>query len=169
MIKITMLTGPHAGRVRTDEDVREMGFEPRGLLLDMARQDLWWQVDYSRATPEEVLEWGRYDLCARIIRAIADASLSMSAGAILDIPARWGCVPVTTAPSAMGAVPGIRRSASARIAHERADPSSGIYASSSRTRSPTTRHVFGGTICAIGAIGDKPRMPPDAIASTMLP
>ena len=62
--------------------------------------------------------------------------------------------------------PGIRSIASKRIDFEREDPSSGMYASSSFIRSPTTRQVLGLTICATGSIGLRPplakcsRIPP---------
>ncbi len=70
MITIRMLTGPYAGQVRTSRDVERLGIEPGTLLTDLGSRDLWWEIDYSQATAAETLEWARYDLVARVIRAL---------------------------------------------------------------------------------------------------
>src|SRR5699024_639168 len=55
-------------------------------------------------------------------------------------------LPPSTPPLAIGITPGMRLNVSARIFHDRRDPSRGMNASSTSMRSPTTRHVFGATI-----------------------
>src|SRR5699024_12830343 len=52
--------------------------------------------------------------------------------------------------------PGIRAIVSWRIDQDRLDPLSGMYASSTSMRSPTTRQVFGLTIWAMGSMGLRP-------------
>src|SRR5699024_9472957 len=62
--------------------------------------------------------------------------------------------------------PGIRAIVSWRIDQDRLDPLSGVYASSTSIRSPTTRQVFGLTIWAMESIG---RRPPWAYGSRTKP
>ncbi len=66
MIKITALSGPHAGKVRVVPE----GFDPMGLLTEFASKDWKWSVDFSQTTQSELLEWGRADMVARILAAL---------------------------------------------------------------------------------------------------
>lgn len=66
MIKLTAVTGPHAGKVR---EVPEE-YDPQALLREFARHDWKWQVYFSEATENETLLWGRADMVARILAAL---------------------------------------------------------------------------------------------------
>lgn len=66
MIKMTLLTGKYAGETR---DVS--GVNPIELLRSLwLGSDTEWSIDYSEATPEEVIEWGKHDMSIRCIRAL---------------------------------------------------------------------------------------------------
>lgn len=66
MIKIAVLSGPHAGKERVVPE----GLEPMGLLTEFASRDWKWSVDFSKATQSELLDWGRADMVARILAAL---------------------------------------------------------------------------------------------------
>ena len=66
MIKVTALSGPHAGKKRVVPE----GFDPMGLLTEFASKDRKWSVDFSQATQSELFEWGRADMVARILAAL---------------------------------------------------------------------------------------------------
>jgi hypothetical protein len=66
MIRITALTGPHAGKTRSVPE----GIDPQQLLMDFFRHGWEWRIDYTQATEEEAFLWGRQDLVARCIRAL---------------------------------------------------------------------------------------------------
>jgi hypothetical protein len=65
-IKVTVLSGPYAGR--TEEVLPDIS--ARNLLGDFLIKRWGWSVDYSAATEDEAFEWGRQDLSVRIIRAL---------------------------------------------------------------------------------------------------
>jgi hypothetical protein len=66
MIKITALSGPHAGKDRVVPE----GFDPMGLLTEFSSRDWKWSVDFSQATQSELFDWGRADMVARILAAL---------------------------------------------------------------------------------------------------
>jgi hypothetical protein len=66
IIKITALSGPHAGKDRVVPE----GFDPMGLLTEFASKDWKWSVDFTQATQTELFEWGRADMVARILTAL---------------------------------------------------------------------------------------------------
>jgi len=66
MIKVTILSGPHAGKTR----VAPANIKPENLLGDIAKHEWEWRVDYSQATEEEQFFWFRQDLSCRIVRAL---------------------------------------------------------------------------------------------------
>lgn len=66
MIKITALSSPHSGKTRVvpaDVDAME-------LLTQFAKADWRWSIDFSNASEQEVFEWGRADMVARILAAL---------------------------------------------------------------------------------------------------
>lgn len=67
MIRITAISGPHAGKTRVPPE----GMNPISLLADMAKRGWEWKIDFSRATEGEVLLWGRADMAVRILRALS--------------------------------------------------------------------------------------------------
>lgn len=57
MIKVTIHTGPHAGKTReVPADVK-----PENLLGDILNRGWEWTVDYSQASKEETYFWFRQD------------------------------------------------------------------------------------------------------------
>jgi len=83
MITITALTGPYAGKVR--EVTEEMGIDPMALLREFAGHDWKWWVDFSRATEREAFLWGRADMVARIMAALAHGRSVTFAGAVYRV------------------------------------------------------------------------------------
>ena len=72
MIIIRILSGPHAGKEREVRDNMYEGTEinPLQLLRQLVEIGSMWRIDFSQATPAEVLDWGRADMVARIMRAL---------------------------------------------------------------------------------------------------
>lgn len=68
MVKIKCLTGPHAGIVRTPSS----NLEPAQVLGSMVNHGWHWEIDFSRASREEIIAWGGADLMARAIRAVQE-------------------------------------------------------------------------------------------------
>lgn len=66
MIRVTMLTGPYAGRT----EVVPAEVTPHELLGEFLVKGWAWSIDYAEATEEEAFEWWRQDLSARVVRAI---------------------------------------------------------------------------------------------------
>lgn len=66
MIKITVLSGPYAGRTR----VMPSGINPSSIFMGFVRDSWDWRVDYTQATEMETFEWFRHELIARIVRAL---------------------------------------------------------------------------------------------------
>jgi hypothetical protein len=71
VIKIKILSGPYADQERTGEETAQLGIDPQKLLAEMGYQNVRWEVDFSQASPQENLEWGRADLVGRIVRALS--------------------------------------------------------------------------------------------------
>jgi len=68
VIRIFLLSGPHAGQQKTSDEI-PAEVDPTGMLVDFARRNWRWQIDWSAATPEELLLWGLADLVGRIFAA----------------------------------------------------------------------------------------------------
>lgn len=68
MIRISLLSGPHAGQQRASADI-PADVDPVDLMVDLARHQWRWQIDWSAATSEELLLWGPADLVGRIFAA----------------------------------------------------------------------------------------------------
>ena len=68
MIFITIVSGPHAGKTR--EISEDMNVPSHELLVQLWQMSSVWEIDFSRATPAEMLAWGRADLGVRCIRAL---------------------------------------------------------------------------------------------------
>ena len=64
-MRVTILSGPYEGRTREVRDVA-----PMDLLAQLAEADWKWEIHYEGEPPEVVLEWGRADIAARILRAL---------------------------------------------------------------------------------------------------
>lgn len=66
MIKMTALTGPHAGKTnKVPADVN-----PSELLNQFASEDWKWKLDFTQASEQELLEWGQANLIARVLASI---------------------------------------------------------------------------------------------------
>lgn len=72
MIVIKILSGPHAGKEREVRDNMYEGTEinPLQLLGQLVQIGSVWKIDFSQASPAEVLDWGRADMINRIMRAL---------------------------------------------------------------------------------------------------
>lgn len=74
MIKVILLDGPYAGRVRTFKGQlcleTHIEMDPGDLFQAFLEHNWQWSVDYSRATEEEVLLWFRVEFIARVLRAL---------------------------------------------------------------------------------------------------
>ncbi len=72
MITIKILTGPHAGKVRELHDNVHEGVEinPLDLLWSLVLMKATWEIDYSQATKNEILDWARADITRRAMRAL---------------------------------------------------------------------------------------------------
>ncbi len=68
MIKITLLTGPFAGETR---EVPK-NIDPLQLIMSFVYHEDEWEIDYSEATEEEILEFMKADIAGRIIKALKD-------------------------------------------------------------------------------------------------
>ncbi len=66
MVKVTALTGPHAGKVR----VPPKDMKPLRLLVDMVNAGWQWEIDFSLADRNETIVWGGADMMCRAIRAV---------------------------------------------------------------------------------------------------
>lgn len=64
MIKMSALTGPHAGKTRD-----ATGVNPK-IIWEFLNEGWEWAIDYSEATPEEGFVWLRIDFVARVVRAL---------------------------------------------------------------------------------------------------
>lgn len=71
MITITLLDGPYADQTRTSAQVEQVGENPLGLLMEFARQNWRWRLNFSQATGDEEFWWGRAHLAATCMRALA--------------------------------------------------------------------------------------------------
>ncbi len=69
MITIKCLNGPYAGVIRKLVGLN-LPFNPMELLGQMIKKNWSWKIDYTQATKEEMFEWFKADLVARIIRAL---------------------------------------------------------------------------------------------------
>lgn len=65
MIKMSALTGPHAGKTR--EVTEKIGPE---VIWEFLKKGWAWSIDYSSATDMESFAWFRIDLMARVVRAL---------------------------------------------------------------------------------------------------
>ncbi len=66
MIQVRCVGGPYDGVVRTPPaDMR-----PAILLFDMVELGWAWEIDFSQATRDEAIAWGRADLAVRAYRAV---------------------------------------------------------------------------------------------------
>lgn len=77
MIKIKCLNGPHIGKVRhfvgpLNIETGQILDNPMELLASMIAHGDIWEIDYSRATDEEIFIWLRSDLVNRAIRAFKE-------------------------------------------------------------------------------------------------
>ncbi len=74
MIIIKILSGPHAGKSRWIRDGRFRGREidPVRLLEQLRALGSRWQIDFSRATENETIDWGRADMTLRYVRALIE-------------------------------------------------------------------------------------------------
>jgi len=81
LIKITCIDGPFTGKVRYFLGIRavksfkpykELGetIDPSGLFRSFLSHNWRWEVDYSKATDEEILKWFPAEMIARILRAL---------------------------------------------------------------------------------------------------
>ncbi|MBI2612202.1 hypothetical protein HYW59_00080 [Candidatus Kaiserbacteria bacterium] len=72
MIVIKILSGPHAGKEREVNNNMYEGAEidPVQLLHQLVNIGSVWKIDFSRANPAEIIDWGRADMVARIMRAL---------------------------------------------------------------------------------------------------
>ncbi len=79
MFKITLLSGPFAGRAREFQGLRVLDpqtgqpgepVSPADLFASLVRHGWRWEADYSQATLEEALVWLRAELAARAVRAL---------------------------------------------------------------------------------------------------
>lgn len=66
MIKIKCIGGPFDGKVRVVPE----GLKPLELLVEMSHNGWGWEIDYSKASQEEVIAWGGADLMQRAVRAV---------------------------------------------------------------------------------------------------
>lgn len=66
MIKMKMLSGPHAGKVSDTS-----GLQPEELLSSALEHGWQWEIDYSQATEEEKFRWLAQDIAVRCVRALA--------------------------------------------------------------------------------------------------
>ena len=104
MIKITLLTGSHAGQERTPT-LNEIN--PLDLIMDCVRKGYVWVIDWTQATLEESFQWGRADLVGRILRALMEGrpvsfagveyratadSIQMVTGEVEDAITNSGCM-----------------------------------------------------------------------------
>ena len=69
MIQIKILSGPYAGQSKTSADIAADDVDPVALTVELACQKWWWEFDWSDATPEEYVLWGRADMVGRLIAA----------------------------------------------------------------------------------------------------
>jgi hypothetical protein len=65
-ILVSILTGKYAGRTATMPD----DVNPAELLGGLAKVDIKWKIDYEEADYNEMIEWGKADMVARIIAAL---------------------------------------------------------------------------------------------------
>jgi hypothetical protein len=75
MVRLTLTSGPYAGRSREFKgEVAEGGSAVSAIeLLGSLVEHGWgWEIDLSSATAEEVFTWTRADMVARILRAVID-------------------------------------------------------------------------------------------------
>jgi len=68
MIRIKILSGPHAGKEREVTEV--MNIPPQDLLEQLWQLGSHWEIDYSHASQAEMFDWGRADLVTRCMRAL---------------------------------------------------------------------------------------------------
>ena len=68
MIKITITSGPLAGRTRA----MPAEMNPHEMFASLTAHGDQWSVDYSAATEEEVFLWFRAELITRIVRALQE-------------------------------------------------------------------------------------------------
>jgi hypothetical protein len=66
MIKITLTSGPFAGKTR----VMPASMDPAEMFASLVRHGWTWEADYSAGTEEEVFLWFRAEMVARAIRAL---------------------------------------------------------------------------------------------------
>lgn len=76
MVKVSILAGPFRGEIRQFEGNRNLErnvqVDPAALLSDFVQHGSRWKIDFSAATPEELLAWGQADFVARIVRALRE-------------------------------------------------------------------------------------------------
>lgn len=74
MIIIKILSGPHAGKSRWIRDGKFLGREidPVRLLEQLRALGSRWKIDFSKATENETIDWGRADMTLRYVRALLE-------------------------------------------------------------------------------------------------
>jgi hypothetical protein len=74
MIIIRILSGPYAGKVWEVRDNTYEGHEinPSRLLWQLVEVGSRWQIDFSNATENETVDWGRADMTLRYLRALLE-------------------------------------------------------------------------------------------------
>ena len=72
MVIIKIIAGPYAGQVRRvrDNRFRGMPVDPVRLLTQLMQRGSRWEIDYSQADRNEIVDWGRADLTVRYLRAL---------------------------------------------------------------------------------------------------
>ncbi|MFA6534115.1 MAG: hypothetical protein WCT37_03000 [Patescibacteria group bacterium] len=72
MIKITITSGPYAGRSRTAEGATMEDQSLEAIFHSLVQEGWHWEIDYSQATPEEAFLWSRQDLGCRCVLALKE-------------------------------------------------------------------------------------------------
>lgn len=67
MIKITLLSGPHAGQICTIPEA----VKAQDMISSLAQHGWEFSVNYSQATEQEKFEWGRQELGYRAAVALS--------------------------------------------------------------------------------------------------